>query len=73
MLINFVCKYPPEGKMIKGAVKMKKIKVRWLLFLVAGLILILSACGGGSKNIAIGPPASETNNVSKLILRSLRY
>lgn len=50
---------------------MNKNKVRGLLFLVAGLMLILSACGGGGKkNIAIGPPASETNNVSKLILEA---
>ncbi|WP_067727724.1 TAXI family TRAP transporter solute-binding subunit [Oceanobacillus damuensis] len=39
-------------------------------FAVFGLMMItvLSACGGGGKNIAIGPPASETNSVSKLIL-----
>ena len=34
------------------------------------MVLVLSACGGGKKNIAIGPPASETNNVSKLILEA---
>ncbi|WP_306798787.1 TAXI family TRAP transporter solute-binding subunit [Oceanobacillus saliphilus] len=41
-------------------------------FAVLGLILItvLSACSGGGKNIAIGPPASETNSVSKLILEA---
>ena len=45
--------------------------MRSLLFLVMGLLVVLSACGGGGKsNIAIGPPASETNNVSKLILKA---
>ncbi len=47
---------------------MRKNKVRVLFFLVVGMVLVLSACGGGSKNIAIGPAASETNNVAKLIL-----
>ena len=47
------------------------MKMRNLLFLVIGLLVVLSACsGGGKKNIAIGPPASETNNVSKLILKA---
>lgn len=32
--------------------------------------MVLVACGGGGKNIAIGPPASETNTVSKLILEA---
>ncbi|WP_246880372.1 TAXI family TRAP transporter solute-binding subunit [Sporosarcina sp. 6E9] len=50
---------------------MKQTKMRALLFLVIGLLVILSACSGGEKkNIAIGPPASETNNVSKLILKA---
>lgn len=47
---------------------MNKKKTRSLLFLMFGLVLILSACGGSKKNIAIGPAASETNNVSKIIL-----
>ena len=47
---------------------MKTNRVRGLLLLMLGVVLILSACGGGNKNIAIGPPASETNNLSKLIL-----
>lgn len=50
---------------------MKKIRIRSMLMVVIGLTLILSACGGGGKkNVAIGPPASETNNVSKLILKA---
>lgn len=49
---------------------MKNIKIRSFLVLLVGLMMTLTACGGGSKNIAIGPPASETNNVSKLILKA---
>ena len=41
----------------------------FLLTLTSILCLfLLIACGGGGANIAIGPPASETNAVSKLIL-----
>ncbi|RYG73030.1 TAXI family TRAP transporter solute-binding subunit [Lentibacillus lipolyticus] len=40
------------------------------LSVLFGGILLLGACGGGSKNIAIGPPASETNSASNLILES---
>lgn len=47
---------------------MKKSRVHSLLIVLMGAILVLSACGGSKKNIAIGPPASETNNVSKIIL-----
>ncbi|MBD7945345.1 TAXI family TRAP transporter solute-binding subunit [Psychrobacillus sp. Sa2BUA9] len=32
------------------------------------LALLVAACSGGKPNIAIGPPASETSSVSKLIL-----
>ncbi|MCG3088199.1 TAXI family TRAP transporter solute-binding subunit [Sporosarcina cyprini] len=46
---------------------MKRSSVRWIMVLL-GVVLVLSACGDGKKNIAIGPPASETNNVSKIIL-----
>ncbi|MBU5467390.1 TAXI family TRAP transporter solute-binding subunit [Virgibacillus sp. MSJ-26] len=46
---------------------MKKKKIVGLTSLLFGIILLLSACGGGAKNIAIGPPASETNSASKLI------
>lgn len=35
---------------------------------VGSLLLFLTACGGGDAKIAIGPPASETNSVSKVIL-----
>ena len=50
---------------------MKKVMFRGIFVLLIGLVLVLSACGGGGKkNIAIGPPASETNNVSKLILEA---
>jgi hypothetical protein len=40
-----------------------------LLLTLIGL-LFLAACGGGGKNIAIGPPASETNSASKLVLEA---
>ncbi|WP_339227281.1 TAXI family TRAP transporter solute-binding subunit [Oceanobacillus sp. FSL K6-2867] len=33
-------------------------------------VFFLASCGGGGTNIAIGPPASETNAVSKLILEA---
>lgn len=40
-----------------------------MLFIVSALML--AACGTSKKfNIAIGPPASETNNVSRLILEA---
>lgn len=48
---------------------MKRKRVKGLLFMLLGALLVLTACGGGGKkNIAIGPPASETNNLSKIIL-----
>ncbi|WP_342513051.1 TAXI family TRAP transporter solute-binding subunit [Sporosarcina sp. FSL K6-1522] len=49
---------------------MKKKSLRGLFLPLFGVMLVLSACGGGAKNIAIGPAASETNNVSKLILEA---
>ncbi|CAM3264621.1 TAXI family TRAP transporter solute-binding subunit [Filibacter tadaridae] len=49
---------------------MGKKKMYGLVIGVLLMILTLSACGSGTKNIAIGPPASETNNVSKLILEA---
>ncbi len=54
----------------QGGYKVRKKKCVYYFYLVIGLMLVLSACGGGSKNIAIGPAASETNNVSKLILEA---
>ncbi|MBB4823558.1 TRAP-type uncharacterized transport system substrate-binding protein [Sporosarcina luteola] len=48
---------------------MKRSRMRWMTVLL-GVVLILSACGGSKRNIAIGPPASETNNVSKIILEA---
>lgn len=54
-----------------GNLNMKTMKSRGLILLVMVIMLILSACSEGtSKNIAIGPPASETNNISKLILKA---
>ncbi|MEJ8767300.1 TAXI family TRAP transporter solute-binding subunit [Oceanobacillus sp. HCA-5259] len=40
----------------------------YFLLLMGCILLILAACGEGKKNIAIGPPASETNTASSLIL-----
>jgi len=46
-------------------------KIGSVMMALAAMMLILSACGGGGKkNIAIGPAASETNNVSKIILEA---
>ncbi|RST71519.1 TAXI family TRAP transporter solute-binding subunit [Siminovitchia acidinfaciens] len=49
----------------------KRISFFAILIMIAGL---LAACGGGGgggkKKVAIGPPASETNSVSKLILEA---
>lgn len=47
---------------------MRRLRVPLMFTLFVIIIFILAACGGGAKNIAIGPPASETNSVSKLIL-----
>ncbi|MCG5102326.1 TAXI family TRAP transporter solute-binding subunit [Oceanobacillus alkalisoli] len=40
----------------------------YFLLLMGSMLLVLTACGEGKKNIAIGPPASETNTASSLIL-----
>lgn len=45
---------------------MKKKSLSLVLLMV--LALLVAACSGGKPNIAIGPPASETSSVSKLIL-----
>ncbi|SFM89711.1 hypothetical protein SAMN05421832_108179 [Psychrobacillus psychrodurans] len=50
-----------------GVRKLKKNQFRFLALLL-GMILLLAACSESKKNIAIGPPASETNSVSKIIL-----
>lgn len=56
---------------------MSKTKVLTFIFMLVGLITVLAACGGddstggdGAKDakIAIGPAASETNTISKVIL-----
>src|SRR5699024_3427888 len=55
---------------------MRKTNFIAFTLLVASLILVLAACGGddspdgGGKGakIAIGPPASETNSITKVIL-----
>ena len=45
------------------------MKKRWIsMTLIAIVAVILAACGGGKSKIAIGPPGSATNNVSKVIL-----
>src|SRR5690625_4294800 len=53
---------------------MSKSKFYVFMTVLVGAILVLAACGGGSggsggkAKIAIGPPASATNTVSKVIL-----
>ncbi|MFD1037055.1 TAXI family TRAP transporter solute-binding subunit [Virgibacillus byunsanensis] len=49
---------------------MSRSKLVGLITLMLSMVLVLAACGGGGKNIAIGPPASETNSVSKQILEA---
>ncbi|MBP1971207.1 TRAP-type uncharacterized transport system substrate-binding protein [Virgibacillus natechei] len=49
---------------------MRRKKLVGLFILMLTMVLVLAACGGGGKNIAIGPPASETNTVSSLILEA---
>lgn len=48
---------------------MKKRLVVFLTILVSTM-LFLAACGDGDAKIAIGPPASATNTISKVILAS---
>src|SRR5690625_3317939 len=55
---------------------MSKSKFFVFMTVLVGAILVLAACGGGSggsggnAKIAIGPPASATNTVSKVILEA---
>lgn len=67
-----------EKKKIRG-IKMSKRKFLTIVTMLATIIFVLAACGGGNdsessggggKNarIAIGPPGSETNNISKVLL-----
>src|SRR5699024_11679621 len=54
----------------RGVKQMQKSKLFGIMAFLFGMVFLLSACGGGGKNIAIGPPASETNSASKLILEA---
>ncbi|WP_236687135.1 TAXI family TRAP transporter solute-binding subunit [Ornithinibacillus californiensis] len=47
---------------------MGKIRVLGFTGILIMLVLLLAACSGEAKNIAIGPAGSATNTVSKLIL-----
>ena len=47
---------------------MRKLKIVGLIGILLSLVLVLVACSGEAKNIAIGPAGSATNTVSKLIL-----
>src|SRR5690625_120548 len=57
---------------------MSKTRFRMLVTMLVSIVFVLAACGGddstggdgGGSNakIAIGPPASETNTISKVIL-----
>lgn len=48
------------------------MKKKWnvCFIFVVGIALLLTGCGGGKTGIAIGPPASETNNLSKVIFEA---
>lgn len=46
---------------------MNKKRLITLFSVLLASIVLLSACGGGKTGIAIGPPASETNSLSKVI------
>ncbi|WP_240793311.1 TAXI family TRAP transporter solute-binding subunit [Psychrobacillus vulpis] len=46
---------------------MRKNLFRFTTVLLS-ILFLLTACSGDKTNIAIGPPASETNSVSKIIL-----
>ncbi|WP_225986100.1 TAXI family TRAP transporter solute-binding subunit [Psychrobacillus glaciei] len=46
---------------------MKK-KLLGFVTVLLSMMLLIAGCSEGKKNIAIGPPASETNSISKLIL-----
>src|SRR5690625_4118989 len=60
---------------------MGKTRFLTFVFMLVGVMMVLAACGGGGEEdsssedgsakgakIAIGPPASETNTVSKILL-----
>ncbi|WP_231495760.1 TAXI family TRAP transporter solute-binding subunit [Paucisalibacillus sp. EB02] len=49
---------------------MRKMKIVGMVGILLSMVLVLVACGGEAKNIAIGPAGSATNTVSKLILDS---
>src|SRR5690625_5975219 len=55
---------------------MSKSRFLTFMFVLVGAILVLAACSGstggkgGKAKIAIGPPASATNTVSKVILEA---
>src|SRR5699024_6646156 len=41
-----------------------------VILAMIGMILVLASCGGDKANIAIGPAASETNSMSKHLLKA---
>ena len=41
-----------------------------LMSIFLSTLLLLAACGGGKTGVAIGPPASETNSLSKIIFEA---
>ncbi|MFD2044951.1 TAXI family TRAP transporter solute-binding subunit [Ornithinibacillus salinisoli] len=49
---------------------MRKKKLLGFVGILFSMVLLLTACGGEAKNIAIGPAGSATNTVSKLIFEA---
>jgi len=52
----------------KRGMYMRKLRVIGFIGILLSMVLVLVACSGEAKNIAIGPAGSATNTVSKLIL-----
>lgn len=54
----------------KGEKTMSKTRIGLFFSVIIGTALLLAACNGGKTDIAIGPPASETNSLSKVLFEA---